>query len=116
VTRLAAAVVLLSVGAGLGTYFTLSRGSSASKVPKAEQSAILEEARDRRVIPDYRVLTFDRRTGYREYQVLGGEIRLRFAGVCGAMACPSSVGLPWLFIEYRHTASAAADGIRSIAP
>ena len=75
---LAGALVLLAIGAGLGTYFAL-RGTSAAEVPKAQRSAILDEAVRRGLIHRYRVIKFapdGNGGGTWEYAADGGAIGL----------------------------------------
>lgn len=119
--RLAAgAAVVLAIGAGLGTYFDF-RGSSAPQVPKAQQSAILEQAKAEGVIAGYRVRRFDD-YGW-EYRVVGADIR--FATPPGRWYCAGensraqclSAGKRGreLYLEYRPPAAAAALAILRIA-
>jgi hypothetical protein len=78
---LAGVAVVLAIGAGLGTYFGL-RGPSAPEVPKAQQSAILEQAKADGVIRGYRVRHFDS-FGW-VYRVTDADIRLSTSlGLCG---------------------------------
>lgn len=117
----ALAAVVLAVGAGLGTYFGF-RGSSAPGVPKAQQSAILEQAKADGVIAGYRVSRFNQ-FGW-DYRVVGSDIRLATPPgrwYCGGgenigPQCLSAGrrGRP-LYLEYRPPAAAAALAILRIA-
>lgn len=113
---LAGGAVLLAIGAGLGTYFGL-RGPSAPEVPKAQQSAILEQAKVDGVIRGYRVRHFDS-YGW-DYRVAGADIRFSTSlGLCGvAHHGPACLGptAPILVLEYRRSAAEAAYAIQRIA-
>jgi hypothetical protein len=115
----AGAAVVLAVGAGLGIYFGL-RGTSALEVPKAQQSAVLEQARTDGVIAGYRVHRFDQ-FGW-DYRVVGADIR--FATDTGRWYCAGEKigaqclsagkrGRP-LYLEYRPPAAASAMAILRI--
>ena len=102
----ACAAVVLAIGAGLGTYFALGV-SSTPEVPKAHQSAILEQAKNQGVITGYRV----RGSGY---EVDGGKIHLgSVRGFCDGESVEQCL-LP-LFIEYRRQAEQKAEAIYRIA-
>jgi hypothetical protein len=116
----AGAAVLLAIGAGLGTYFFL-RGSSVPEGPKAQQSAILEQAKADGVIAGYRVRRFNQ-FGW-DYRVVGAGIRfgtLEGRWYCGGENSRAQClrvgrrGRP-LMLEYRPAAAAAALAILRIA-
>jgi hypothetical protein len=116
----AGAVVVLAVGAGLGTYFAL-RGPSAPEVPKAQQSAVLEQAMAEGVIDGYRVRRFERDRPW-EYEAAGANIHFRGDGraYCGgensrpACLAVAQRFLPML-IEYQRRAATQAQAILRIA-
>jgi hypothetical protein len=114
---LAGAALLLAIGAGLGTYFAL-RGTSYLPVSEAQQSLILEQAKNEGVIQAYRVRRFNR-FGW-DYRVIGAGIRFHtpdLAYYCGgedAGPCFSPAH-PMLYLEYRPPAAAQAYAIQRIA-
>jgi hypothetical protein len=103
----ALAAVLLAVGASLGTHFVFG-GSSAPEVPKAQKSAMLEQAKTDGVISGYRALPVG-------YAVNSGQIRLRRISLCdpqsagGMGACNGP--RPLIYIEYRAPAAQQAEAI-----
>jgi hypothetical protein len=114
---LAGAAALIALGAGLGMYFGL-RGSSVPEVPKAQQSAILERAKEKGVIRGYRARRFDE-YGF-DYRIVGADIR--FSSLPGRFYCSGDASSPQclpprrlFFLEYRHPAAAEAYEIQRIA-
>ena len=115
--RFAALAALAAVAVAVGIYFGTREDSTVPRVPKPQQSAILEEAKADGLISTY--TPHARRWWYspRIYDVGGGEMRLTsYSRACGG---PRSGGqclaqAPLFVLEYRRTAATEAQAILRI--
>lgn len=105
-------LALLVAAAGLGAYLVFRTSAiPEASIPKGQRSEILDEAKAKGIIHDYRLLDWRLyRSGW-AYEADGGQIFLRLRGTPFA---PGST--PQLFIEYIHSAADKARAIQKIAP
>lgn len=102
---LAALAVVLALGAAAGTYFA-TRGVG-SKIPKEQRIAILDEAKKRRIIHDYKVVGWNFHTGGGSAEYLAdGEIDVTWS---------SGMEYHSLQIESSRATVAQAEALRDFA-
>jgi hypothetical protein len=104
--------VAIAVAGGLAAYFATRGGATQPSVPKRWQNPVLEQAKERGIISDYRFVQVVPGTSLR-YAVNDGQIRLAYFGCVGGVSCPAT--LTTLRITYQETAIDTARAVWKIA-
>jgi hypothetical protein len=112
VKLLVGGALLLTLGAGLGTYFAL-RGPAHERPPVGHRNAVLEVALSRGVIPGYQTIPSG-------YEVTGRDIQFRTSPIswwCGGNASrPDCLySKRFMFLEYKRPAEEVAQALLRIA-
>ncbi len=95
---------VFAVGTGIVVQLVTGEGTTAPQIPKAKRSPPLEEAKAEGIIFGYRVVPG--LWGTYGYEVLRGEVSLKFPNACGDRSCPYST--PVIQIEYQRAAGSEA--------